>query len=47
MSELTQEQIIEGLIAEGVEESIAQQVVNDGLITNIREARQWLLELRG
>ena len=25
----------------------AQQVVNDGLITNIREATQWLIELRG
>lgn len=47
MSELTQEQIIAGLIANGVDESTAQQVVNDGLITNIREARQWILELRG
>jgi hypothetical protein len=47
MSELTQEQIIEGLIAEGVEESIAQQVVNDGMITNPTEARNLILELRG
>ncbi len=47
MSELTQEQIIAGLTANGVDESTAQQVVNDGLITNIREARQWILELRG
>jgi hypothetical protein len=47
MSELTQEQIIEGLIAEGVDELTAQQVVNDGLITNPAEARNLILELRG
>jgi len=47
MSELTQEQIIEGLIAEGVDELTAQQVVNDGLITNPTEARILIHELKG
>ena len=45
--ELTQEQIVEWLIANGVSESVAQEVSDDGIVPTLADAEAILPELRG
>lgn len=44
---MTQEQIVEWLIAEGVSESIAQEVADDGIVPTLADAQAILPEIKG
>ena len=47
MREMTQEQIIAWLIANGVNESTAQEVADDGIVSTLPDAQAILPEIRG
>jgi hypothetical protein len=47
MREMTQEQIVEWLIAKGVSESTAQEVADDGIVPTLQDAQAILPEIRG
>jgi len=47
MREMTQAEIITWLIANGVSESTAQEVADDGIVPTLQDAEAILPELRG
>lgn len=45
--QMTADQLVSWLVANGVTQSVAQEIVDEGVVTNIENAEAILPELRG